>query len=35
MVEVVRLDKNGFLLELKEVSDRYRDIPYFWVDKEG
>jgi len=30
MVEFVRIDKNGFLLEIKEVSDIYRDIPYNW-----
>lgn len=31
MVEVVRIDKNGFLLEIKEVSDIYRDTPYTWL----
>ena len=30
MVEFVRIDKNGFLLEIREVSDTYRDIPYNW-----
>ena len=30
MVAVVQIDKNGFLLETKEVSDKYRDIPYNW-----
>ena len=30
MVEVVRISKDGFLLEIKEVSDKYRDIPYNW-----
>jgi len=30
MVEVVRISKDGRLLEIKEVSDRYRDIPYDW-----
>ena len=30
MVEVVRISKDGSLLEIKEVSDRYRDIPYDW-----
>jgi len=34
MVDVVRIDKNGYLLEIKEVSDKYRDIPYFWLDEE-
>jgi len=32
MVEVVRISKDGSLLEIKEVSDRYRDIPYDWDD---
>ena len=30
MVEVVRISKDGFLLEIKKVSDKYRDIPYNW-----
>ena len=30
MVEVVRISKKGLLLEIKEVSDKYRDIPYNW-----
>lgn len=30
MVDVVRIDKNGFLLEIKEVSDKYRDTQYTW-----
>ena len=30
MVAVVRISKDGLLLEIKEVSDRYRDIPYDW-----
>ena len=30
MVEVVKISKNGFLLEIKEVSDKYRTIPYNW-----
>ena len=30
MVEVVRISKDGLLLEIKEVSDKYRDIPYNW-----
>jgi len=33
MVDVVRISKKGKLLEIKEVSDKYRDIPYNW-DKE-
>jgi len=30
MVDIIRIDKNGFLLEIKEVSDKYRDAPYNW-----
>lgn len=30
MVALVRLSKNGHLLEIKEVSDKYRKIPYNW-----
>jgi hypothetical protein len=30
MVDVVRISKDGSLLEIKEVSDKYRDIPYNW-----
>jgi len=30
MVDVVRVSKKGKLLEIKEVSDKYRDIPYEW-----
>jgi hypothetical protein len=30
MVEFVKISKNGVLLEIKEVSDRYRDQPYVW-----
>jgi len=30
MVEVVRISKEGFLLEIKEVSDKYRNSPYYW-----
>jgi len=30
MVEYVKISNDGFLLEIKEVSDKYRDIPYFW-----
>ncbi len=30
MVEVVRISKKGTLLEIKEVSDKYRTIPYKW-----
>lgn len=30
MVVVVRIDKKGRLLEIKEVSDDYRHKPYIW-----
>ena len=30
MVAIVRISKKGYLLEIKEVSDKYRDIPYNW-----
>jgi hypothetical protein len=30
MVAVVRISKKGMLLEIKEVSDKYRKIPYIW-----
>jgi len=30
MVDVVKISKKGKLLEIKEVSDKYRDIPYNW-----
>jgi len=30
MVEVVRISKSGLLLEIKEVSDKYRNTPYNW-----
>ena len=30
MVAVVRISKEGNLLEIKEVSDKYRKIPYNW-----
>jgi len=30
MVDVVRISKDGSLLEIREVSDKYRDIPYGW-----
>jgi len=34
MVDVVRIDEKGFLIEIKEVSDKYRDIPYNWDEDE-
>ena len=34
MVEFVRISKDGFILEIKEVSDDYRDSLYEWVDED-
>jgi len=34
MVEFVRISKDGHILEIKEVSDAFRDQPYEWVDEE-
>jgi len=34
MVAVVRITKKGRLLEIKEVSDKYREVPYNWEDDE-
>ena len=28
MVEIVRISKEGYLVEIKEVPDKYRDTPY-------
>jgi len=33
MVAVVKVDKNGNLVEIKEVSDMYRYKPYEWNKK--
>ena len=33
MVEVCRVSKNGLLLEIKEVSDKFRNLPYKWGKK--
>ena len=33
MVDVVRISKKGHLLEIKEVSDKYRDISYNWDEE--
>jgi len=33
MVDVVRISKDGHLLEIKEVSDKYRDEPYLWDEE--
>jgi len=30
MVEFVKISAQGTLLEIKEVSDKYRDEPYNW-----
>jgi hypothetical protein len=32
MVAVVRISKKGKLLQIKEVSDKYRDNPYDWEE---
>ena len=32
MIDVIRIDENGFLLEIREVSDKYREILYNWND---
>jgi len=33
MVEFVKISKDGVLLEIKEVSDKYRDQPYDWKEE--
>jgi hypothetical protein len=33
MVEFVRIAKSGKLLEIKEVSDKYRNQPYTWEEQ--
>ena len=33
MVEFVRISKDGSILEIKEVSDTYRDQPYEWDEE--
>ena len=35
MVEVVKIGSNGLLLEIKEVSDTYRDSPYHWDEEDN
>ena len=35
MVAVVRISKKGKLLEIKEVSDKYREKPYQWDESEN
>jgi len=32
MVAFVKVSKKGTLLEIKEVSDKYRDEPYEWEE---
>lgn len=32
MVAFVKISKEGYLLEIKEVSDKYRDSPYDWKE---
>jgi len=34
MVEFVKISKDGVLLEIKEVSDRFRDQMYEWSEEE-
>jgi len=34
MVEFVKISKDGIILEIKAVSDTYRDQPYQWDDEE-
>jgi hypothetical protein len=33
MVEFVRISKDGRLVEIKEVSDKFRDQPYLWEEE--
>jgi len=32
MVAFVKVSKNGLLLKIKEVPDKYRDEPYNWEE---
>jgi hypothetical protein len=34
MVEFVKISKEGILLEIKEVSDQFRDKAYEWSEEE-
>jgi hypothetical protein len=34
MVEFVKISPQGNVLEIKEVSDKYRDRPYRWDEDE-
>jgi len=33
MVVVCKISKEGYLVKIKEVSDKYRDIPYQWGEE--
>jgi hypothetical protein len=35
MVEVVKIGSNGALLQIKEVSDSYRDTPFRWDEDDS
>lgn len=35
MVEFVKVASNGILLQIKEVSDSYREYPYHWDEDES
>ena len=32
MAEVVKISKKGYLLEIKDVSNKYRNIPFDWKE---
>ena len=34
MVEIVKVSKEGVLLEIKEISDLFRDQEYDWPEEE-
>ncbi len=34
MVDVCKISKKGYLVKIKEVSDKYRDVPYNWDEDE-
>jgi hypothetical protein len=34
MVEFVKISEDGRIIEIKEVSDKYRDLPFDWFDEE-
>jgi len=33
MVAVCKISKDGQLVKIKEVSDKYRDVPYNWDEE--